>query len=263
MRIVARALISALSRALRPGRAVCAVTTWFLAGALALSAPADPPSAIDARLKLRVRELFRQDTMLGSLNLFVDVERGIATLAGDVPSEATARYAVELVGRVTGIVEVRSQLGVRPQDGVAEGPRAFHGPPTEPARTKQAPQKQSFTGPETPSGPSLAGAVSLGAPVPLEPPKTSAASALVGLPVAPLPAPGPAPTAAPDLASLVEAERRRNARYRGVAVDVAQGTVSLRGVVERWEDVEELARIVRRLPGVRKVVIDNVRAEGR
>jgi hypothetical protein len=63
------------------------------------------------------------------------------------------------------------------------------------------------------------------------------------------------------LAQTIEALRLADKRFRGVVVDVRGDIVYLRGTVYRWEHLFELARSVSRLPGVRRVLFEEVRAE--
>jgi hypothetical protein len=66
---------------------------------------------------------------------------------------------------------------------------------------------------------------------------------------------------ASGLAQAIEALRRADDRFRGVRVEVREDTVHLRGTVYRWEHLFELARSIARLPGVRHVLFDEIRAE--
>jgi osmotically-inducible protein OsmY len=250
----------------------CLPTTVCLCCALLVTAApavrsegADAAPSRDTELTLYVRAALHKDPQLGPLNLWVRVRDNVATLSGDVPSEALQRRAVEIAGRVPGIAEVKDQLRVVPTDGIPDGPSAFpEGPPKEPAPGeltghqkdrdggKPLPQKTQFGDPEPAAG-SLGGAVSLGTPVPLGP----KAEGDRGHAPAELLRPRPLP-AARDLAADVEALRRQDERFRRVQIAVREGQVYLGGTVARWEDVNDLAAAVRRLPGVRAVILDNV-----
>jgi osmotically-inducible protein OsmY len=70
------------------------------------------------------------------------------------------------------------------------------------------------------------------------------------------------PTAPPELASAVEALRAKDERFRRVMVEVRQKTVFVRGTVRRWDDVNDFADAVRRLPGVEAVILDSVQVDG-
>ncbi len=207
----------------------------------------------DAKLKFHVYGVVRGDPKLAGLNLGVDVERNVAALSGDVPSEALAKYAVDLVGRVLGVAEVRSELAVVAPDRLP--PDAARRRTPEGPRTREVPRKTDFAAPDPPSTSPLAGAVSLGTPVPIasSSPRAPAPVRMTAEPTAPPPA--------PDLAALVEDARQKDVRFRGIKAEVRQGDVTLRGAVARWDHVEDLARTVRHLPGVRKVVLDNVQVE--
>jgi len=79
------------------------------------------------------------------------------------------------------------------------------------------------------------------------------------MPVMPLPLTGSRTTS--GLAQAVEALRVADDRFRGVRVEVRGDTVYLRGTVYCWEHLFELARAASRLPGVRQVFFDEIRAE--
>jgi len=64
-----------------------------------------------------------------------------------------------------------------------------------------------------------------------------------------------------SLVQGIEALRLADDRFRGIHVDVRGDAVYLRGMVYRWEHLFELARLVSRLPGVRRVLFEDVRAE--
>jgi hypothetical protein len=52
--------------------------------------------------------------------------------------------------------------------------------------------------------------------------------------------------------------READARYSHVRTDVEGSVVHLRGSVQRWEDVLELAQAVSRLAGVERVIVDQI-----
>src|SRR5262249_44566693 len=60
------------------------------------------------------------------------------------------------------------------------------------------------------------------------------------------------------LAAEVEHLRQAEARYRWVRAHVENGTVRLKGFVQRWEDMYDLARAVSHLPGVQHVILEAV-----
>jgi hypothetical protein len=69
---------------------------------------------------------------------------------------------------------------------------------------------------------------------------------------------GSAETAA-GLIHAIERLRQSDARFRAVQTEAQGGVVRLRGVVQRWDDLFELAQAIARLPGVERVVLLDVR----
>jgi hypothetical protein len=61
-----------------------------------------------------------------------------------------------------------------------------------------------------------------------------------------------------DLPQAITSLQGRNARLRGLRVEVGGGVVYFRGSVGSWEDLLVMARAVSQLPGVERVVLDNV-----
>jgi hypothetical protein len=120
-------------------------------------------------------------------------------------------------------------------------------------RSKQVPLKTEFPEPE--ATPASRPAITLETPVGVENP----------LPERTRPAPvellTPRPLSSP--ASGLEAQVvglcRQNPRFAHVRVENRQGVVFLSGFVGRWQDVEELAQGVRRLPGVQAVILEHLK----
>jgi osmotically-inducible protein OsmY len=217
----------------------------------------------DARQKLYVRRTLNDDATLApySGDIWVEVRGTTAVLSGKVPSAMLKQRAIFLAGQVQGIGKVGGDdLQVVPQDGVPDLPSPFvEGMPPRGVlagnnrddRTAQAPQRTDQ--PESESRPV---AVTLMAPVratasPAHPP--------TGPLVEMLP---PRPLAEPqDLASAVEALRRKEDRFRRLKVEVRQKTVYVRGAVARWVDATDLVNAVRRLPGLDAVILDGVQVD--
>jgi hypothetical protein len=66
------------------------------------------------------------------------------------------------------------------------------------------------------------------------------------------------PGGAGGLTEAVERLQQQDARFRRIRPEVRGDTVFLRGSVARWEDLFELARGIARLPGVERVVLDQI-----
>lgn len=217
----------------------------------------------DARQKLYVRRALGEDAGLAPYagDIWVEVRGTTAVLSGKVPSAALRQRALFMAGQVKGIGAVGgADLHVVPQDGVPDLPSPFpEGAPPRAAlagnsrdgRTTQAPRTPDPAEPEPPP------AVTLLAPVPASGPAQPQPSVPIVQMLPPRPLSEP-----PDLASAVEALRRKEERFGRLTVEVRQKTVYLRGTAARWGDVNDLASAVRRLPGVEAVILDAVRVGG-
>ena len=213
-----------------------------------------PSSPADERLTIFTRQALHQDESLAPFNLGVSVHAQVVTLWGTIPSASLSRLAEERAGQVPGVLGVHNELRVevsrkadpviatRPPVSSAPAP-APNPPPTPPSALVSRPGENP---------PPVRGPVSSPVQVTLRPP-------LAVEPVSALP-PAPAPTARPiDLAGAVDRLRMADERFRQVRVETTDGIVRLRGVVPRWEDMYELAQSVSRLPGVERVVLEDVR----
>jgi osmotically-inducible protein OsmY len=218
----------------------------------------------EARLTLQVRRALREEPALTAAedtSVGVSVRGTVATLWGRVPSEALKKRALHLA-RVTGITEVRADdLWVPPGDESGlpspfpEGapPRGALAGTSRDGHITQAPKRSD---PPDPGGAPPQRVVTLLPPVPLtgSPPPQPGGAGVVMLPPRP-------PTAPPELASSIEALRAKDDRFRAVKVEVRQKTVFVRGTVRRWDDVNDFADAVRRLPGVEAVILDSVQVD--
>jgi hypothetical protein len=215
----------------------------------------------NCRLTLEARQALLEDKTLAALNVGVSVRNGTATLWGPIASQELARRAAQAVRKVQGIVDVRSDLRIEPVAPamdfvvlpVAEPPSRQAEPLREVARRwpgellarpgdsrwltdSQPRQREEWTAPReaVPIMPSL---------------------------VVPSPPPVPAP-GSPGASSLliqIDQLRQRDARYRDIRLQVRGGVVHLSGTVYRGDDVYEFARAVARLPGVARVLVDDIR----
>jgi hypothetical protein len=216
--------------------------------------------------------------VLRPLNVGVKVHNGTVTLWGPVPSSLDEKRAVEKVERVRGVVGVRSELYV----GRAPARRDE----LEMALLPEAPVRREAASPDRESG---ALTVLTGRPPPVErqPRETGPGEGLppvvstTGMPVpavAPVEPPPPvraavllAPVAlgrpgeqvaarsvpAAPLEVLVERVRQGEARFHAVRAEVRDGAVVLHSGAARGEDVTALADVLRRLPGVKEVAVDD------
>ena len=82
-------------------------------GALAPAAFAGAQDAVrDAQIGVRVKTALINDVVLGTAPIDVEVQRGVVTLRGPVPSATDAERAVALARGVEGVAGVRSELAV-------------------------------------------------------------------------------------------------------------------------------------------------------
>ena len=97
---------------------------------------------------------------------------------------------------------------------------------------------------------------------PDEPSSPPAAQGVGLLPPQPVDQPRPGAGEAATSSSLIAAVSRlqqADVRYQQVQIDVQGGIVRLGGVVNRWEDMFELAQSIARLPGVERVILQDVK----
>jgi osmotically-inducible protein OsmY len=194
------------------------------------------PSVHDLEVTIRAREALARDDTLAPLNLGVKVRKGVATLCGPVPSGEMIRRAAEVLEKVRGIYEVRSELYV-----AAALPSPADLPSTDPGRF------DTLTGlkPEAPRT-----HVTLMGPVAADGPATK--------PDAP-PAGKIAPPSAESVTQAVDRLRQSELRFQSIRTEVRDGTVIVRGGTVRGEYVTAFAQAVSRLPGVERVMVDSKR----
>lgn len=209
---------------------------------------AKPDPACDCRLTLRARQAIQNDPALsGITHLGVSVRAGVASLFGSVASPEAARRAEMLIRQVPGIVEVRNEIQVQSADDplvlflqsnragkVARGP-------TPQWVSANRPTGLLLSRSEEPTPPSS----NIGKNVTLMPPITLVV-----------------PAADPDLRGRITAIQQSDLKFMGTVADVQNGVVRLGGTVTRWEDIFALARAISHLPGVERVILQDVRTPG-
>ena len=218
-------------------------------GLLALACPASAAEngPRDCVLTVRVRQVLIQEPALAPLNLGVSVRQGVATLYGSVPSAALAKLAREKVARVQGVLEVRSELEVRPSDDPLSEflnllPNALAPLPDFLSHERYPPPgwlTSRWSDGETVPSIGKTPAVSLMPPVTLQTPTAAAEKT--------------------DLARSVEQLRQQDVRFHRLRATVQDGIVRLSGSAPHSEDVMMFARQISRLPGVGRVIIQEVR----
>jgi osmotically-inducible protein OsmY len=225
----------------------------------------------DCTLTAAARQMLFDDVELGTLNLGVSVNDRVATVWGAVPSEAAARRAVDCLRRVQGIARVVNQLSIEPPsdplfDALRLPPRRpiFQSspagwevrPPTDVDGKKPARTRTSLG----PASLPMRGLLGDSQPVATQGKPGAQSAALTEMPVMPtlaLPT-RPAETVSRDLPHAIADLQAKNARLRFVRPEVRDHIVYLRGFVYTWEDVFALAREISVLPGVERVILQDV-----
>lgn len=205
-------------------------------------ANADP--ARDCRMTLRARQAVQNDPALaGITHIGVSVRSGVACLWGSVSSSEAARRAEVLVRQVPGIFEVRNEIHVEsPDDPLVMFLRSNRAGKVARAPSPQWVSANRPTGlllsrPEEPTPPPNG--------VTLLPPITLVL-----------------PAADPDLIGRITAIQQSDPKFLGVVADVQNGVVRLGGTVTRWEEIFALARSISLLPGVERVILQDVCTPG-
>lgn len=209
----------------------------------------------DCQRTLRARQALLQDEALTNFNLGVSVRSGVATLWGLVPTKPLADRAVARVRLVAGILDVRNEVHVvppgdpltdflaRPQPN-RQRPSEFVLPaPRSPGALTSRPETKPATDASLPVMPSIA--------IPPRPGTgTSQSTAVIGKPEL-----GEPPQ---KLIVVVDRLRQRDARFRWIHPEVQGGIVRLRGAVHHRQDLFDFAQAVSRLPGVERVIVEDV-----
>jgi len=200
---------------------------------------------------MRVRQALLIDPELKDLNLFIKVQSGLATLCGLVPSVELSRKAEKTVRQVRGVYEVVNRLQVvAPEEKPFTIPLNLDPPVhTESARPVLRPNPPGTLAGRTPKDLQ----VNPDATVTLLPPVVGTNTALS--PPRPLPSLGdPADT----VRAWIDQVRQENSRYRPIQVEVRDPqTLWVYDDPYRGDDVAALAGRLRRIPGVRTVLIKN------
>jgi hypothetical protein len=208
--------------------------------------------AADCRLTVFARQALQQDRALAPFNVGVSVQVNVATLWGPIPSAALSRRAEEVVRQVPGITAVRNELQI---DVPRVTVQNLFGLPVAPANGEPAPilapppsgflAKRPFEakpGEAVPVTPPIV--ISLRPPLPPDPPA------------------GVIPVSAqtsPHLEATVERLRSAEPRFQQVRTEIKDGIVHIRGQVPRGEDMYELAQQLAKVPGVKRVIVEEVR----
>jgi hypothetical protein len=220
---------------------------------------------------LKARRALAADPDLAPLNLGVSVRRGVATLWGTAPSSALAREALLQLRQLPDLEEVRSELEIDSfltVDMEPEPPpvlRPQRRQAMAAASERQGPAPGALAGREARGpAPAVPQPLPAGSPAPLNNSVTLLAPVPLSgqAPLTPRPPPVP-PFQVSTLLQKAVQLRDQDARFQRVQVEVRGRVVFLHGLVARGEDTMELAQRISRLPGVERVVLENVRVDPR
>ncbi|HZU34905.1 MAG TPA: BON domain-containing protein, partial [Gemmataceae bacterium] len=230
------------------------------ATAAAIARCRSDPTADDFRLTVAAMKALAADPRLAPLNLGLTVHDHRITLWGFVPSLELAQLAEKRLLNVPGIGQVLNQLQVQaPADG-------------SPSSGSTPPPRTSPIGVPASDGPLPPARAPLQLPIRNETDLADLRPArgvlppmrVVARPVMttepPLTEPPPVARPAPSATELAVANAMRgDIRYQRLRADVRGNVVSLHGSVFSWDDLRLLATSLSRLPGIQRVLLDNVR----
>lgn len=247
---------------------------------LLLTPPArgiDPPKpATDAELTQRVQTVLAADSVLKARSLVVSVVDGVAVVGGPVASADESARIGQLLRVVPGLSDVKVSAWVP----VVEDPLKRKIADRLNGREQPAAEGRTVAADPRPSGkvvvqrfaPALPPVPFLSDPVPAAAkplsPRTDSAYSPVPAPPPPAPAgpppyptiPSPAVPVTPkqDVAAAIEDVQKDQPRFAGLTTKVQAGTVTIDGAVTDPEDAWAFAALVRKVPGVDRVVLGQI-----
>jgi BON domain len=233
----------------------------LLTAVLTPAASAGPVDFTDLHHEVLVRTVFAEDARLEPLNIIVRVHDHVATLSGPVPTRELAQRAIAEAKKVPAIREVRDGMQVKNEERGLLMPFSMKMAKVTPVKssmttvvrweenankTLQPPSVWRPAPPELPLPPSRQDIGVLPSYL-SQPPKADAVSRSK--------AAEPAPEyAEPKLLSLaVESIVLREERYRRLRWEIKDGKVYIGGEVSAWQDLRELAKALRQIPGITEI----------
>jgi hypothetical protein len=228
-----------------------------------------PPSPKDRQFTLYARQALVQDEELVRFNVGVTVRSGVAHLWGTVPNPAMARRAGERVRQVQGLIDVRSEIRIVPaEDDILplpthvkieaggskiedrnDGNRRVGSDILHSRSANLDPFASTAAYRNGPSGPP---AVMPSIPLPGGQADHEAEFQMMKGRMEPAKASG-------KLAEMVLQIRQGTERYRLIQFEIREGTVRLWNSATRGDDLFAMAQTIARLPGVERVIVENVR----
>jgi osmotically-inducible protein OsmY len=231
---------------------------FLLAGVLAVGG-ARAGDAEDVALTVAVRKALTRDEKLATLGLGVTVADGRVRVWGPVPSPELVGLVGARISELAGVKVVTNEVHVLPRDAVDADRKSV-------PRTTSAPQPVVLS--PMPGSPLPLVRIDhegeMSAPVPdnsrrtaaKEPPPEILAPVMTRAnPNLLRPDPADAPV---ELELQIEALLVRNVKYDGVNVAIQSGMVRLTGTLQHWGDLWPLSEELSNVPGVKRVVVDNI-----
>ena len=210
-----------------------------------VSSARTPSSAKDSQFTLYARQAIMQDEELSRFNLGVTVRTGVAILWGSVPNAAMARRATERVRQVPGLIDVRSEIRIVAAEdetpSFSSQVRLEQRGATIEDRASKPASKTTTASYRNTSSPAVMPSI----PVPAR------EKAHV---VVPMKQPA---TVNESLAEMVLHIRQGDIRYRLMQFEIRDGTIRLWSVANQQENLFAMAQAVARLPGVKRVIVEN------
>ena len=242
----------------RPANALVRWGRWLaLSGIAWLVASPLVAAGNDLELEAKVHRALSNNVELKKASLFVRVADGKATLGGTVPSTDLKREALRLAGRIEGVLTVRG-------DGLYVVPSTRRPPLTIALPLEERPTQTRA------ASPALTRLDSTESEVVASPRPTAnecpAQSITLFAPVAAVVAVCPTqstqltahPRSTPPVAALpavVETLRRQNSHFQNIQILERDATVYIYPGNASSDDAMTFAQAVRKVPGVREVVI--------
>lgn len=220
----------------------------------AVSEPPRPPTSALGKIRdlaatVKARRVLQENPALAELNLGVSVENGVAQVWGPVPTTELAREAVVRLEGISGVRQVRSNFYVEDR----KDRRLL-----DLVRPEGVPERIEAAKPEIETGklPPLRPAVTVGRTTrPAENGPTLFAPRAV--PSQRSEAAAEQPRSTGSLSEQVRQLQQAEPRFRGIVVEVQNQSLHVRQGNQSGADVMELVQKLRRLPGVRDVLLSN------
>lgn len=239
---------------------------------------ADPPTAarssldrvgLNMQLTVQARHALQKDRTLAREDLFVSVHDRTAILRGKVPSREIAQQAEACVRQVLGIEAVENRLEIEEPE-VKTTPRPLPEPQRLPdPAARKMPDKPGFLGILGPAPYDLGRTIPLAPqdtppapPQPLAPPPPPPSATDARPPAATLGAPVAMTSTNDRLADAIASLCRDRTRFRQLRIEIQGNTVFLRGTPGQSADLFALAEGVSLVPGVERVVVENIYRDG-